>query len=335
MAPLEMLTLVVVGRLPPPTGGVATSIANLKSAMEERANEKVAIWPWSSLWKLPLVRPNVVHFHFSNPFKRLFGSIIGKLSGAKVVHTLHSNQFNFDDVCNKITCRFSDGFVLLNSDIYAEFSRRTQLRLLLATPIFSVRESLSELKSTADFGDELNVYLNSVREQGRSVALVYAYRRDYRNGLETYGFTFIGCLLPELEKLNISVIFLDPKGEYAEAEINPKLSGNFIHVTRTLDFRALVKEVDVYLRPTATDGNSVAVLETLGVGTPIVASNVVPRPPGVVLYRFNEADSFLSAVRKGLAGEGASSQPVALSPIEDYVAFIRSLDCVRNSKGMN
>lgn len=47
---------------------------------------------------------------------------------------------------------------------------------------------------------------------------------------------------------------------------------------------ALIKMSDVLLRPTITDGDSVSVREALDLGVPVVASNCIDRPKGVSVY---------------------------------------------------
>ena len=49
---------------------------------------------------------------------------------------------------------------------------------------------------------------------------------------------------------------------------------------------------DVYVRPTSTDGDSVAVREILDMGARVVASDVCPRPQGVCVYRFGNDEDF-------------------------------------------
>ena len=66
---------------------------------------------------------------------------------------------------------------------------------------------------------------------------------------------------------------------------------------------------DVYIRPTSTDGDSVAVREVLDHGTQVVASDVCPRPKGVICYRFSDEDELLNKVINALkAGKKAPSE---------------------------
>lgn len=74
------------------------------------------------------------------------------------------------------------------------------------------------------------------------------------------------------------------------------LNGNF-------EIWPLFKRVDVFLRTTATDGESVSILEALHFSCPTVASNVVPRPYGVSTYQFGEMGDLVDVVTKVLLKE--------------------------------
>jgi len=58
----------------------------------------------------------------------------------------------------------------------------------------------------------------------------------------------------------------------------------------------LWKASDIYLRPTSTDGDAVAIREALSLGTPVVASDIVSRPQGVNLYHHREQSGFFETV---------------------------------------
>ena len=54
---------------------------------------------------------------------------------------------------------------------------------------------------------------------------------------------------------------------------------------------AVIREADVFVRPTSSDGDSVSVREALTLGVPCVATDVAVRPPGTMLMRPNDSPS--------------------------------------------
>jgi hypothetical protein len=311
------LRVITIGRLPPPVGGVNSSIQSLLRASAERSDVSVELLDWTQMWKLPFYRPDFLHLHFSKPGKRALGSFIGVLSNAKVVHTIHSNNFNFRRVGNRLATGISSGFILLNEDILDRFRAKNLNNSSLMTPIISnsgIRES-SRLKP--DLEDWL-------QNQKGSVAIVYCYDRSKYNGSEVYGFSFVAKLLPRLNEMNWSVLFLDPNGHYSSEELFPEMTPNaFLHSSH-VEFVPILQHATAYLRPTATDGNSVAVLEALAAGVPVIASDVVPRPRGVKLYKFGDEEKFLQVLRRTDELIDSSDAP-RLTSFDEYLAFLGSL----------
>lgn len=320
-------SIVLVGSLPGSAGGaggVAASVQSLLRTLRTVEGVHVEHLNWYDTWRLPLIRPDVVHFNFSAPAKRLLGTFLARIVGARVVHTIHSGQFDFFDYANKLALQLSHGFILLNPSLFKEFSERaTKPTTALLTPIFEIQP----LPKLVELDPDVEQALALVSD--RRIAAVYAYSREVLDGVETYGMQFVGGLLPELAALGYAVLFLDVKGQYTLEDLDPHCTGAAIHVKRPVNFRILCRRLDVYLRPTATDGNSVAVLEALHEGVTVVASNAVPRPEATVLYEFGDPASFLNAIR-ALTDKCETDQPrsarINLSTGADYLRFLASLD---------
>jgi len=82
----------------------------------------------------------------------------------------------------------------------------------------------------------------------------------------------------------------------------------------------VISRSDLFLRPTTTDGDAVSVREALELGVPVVASDAVPRPDAVVLYRAGDLADFVAKVREALErgrdGAVAVPQESAVDAIE-------------------
>jgi glycogen(starch) synthase len=63
---------------------------------------------------------------------------------------------------------------------------------------------------------------------------------------------------------------------------------------------AVIRAADVFLRPTATDGDALTVREALALGVRCVASDAVPRPAGVVTYASGHAEECARALELAL-----------------------------------
>ena len=62
----------------------------------------------------------------------------------------------------------------------------------------------------------------------------------------------------------------------------------------------LFKRIDLFVRPTLSDGHSISIEEALYYKIPVVTSNVVTRPEGVITFDISENESYVEQVDKTL-----------------------------------
>jgi len=79
---------------------------------------------------------------------------------------------------------------------------------------------------------------------------------------------------------------------------------------------------DIYLRPTSTDGDAVAVRESLSLGTPVVASDIVSRPAGVNLFHHRDQSAFFETVSAVLQNRDEIQNALTQLPSVDRFADI-------------
>lgn len=87
---------------------------------------------------------------------------------------------------------------------------------------------------------------------------------------------------------------------------------------------ALWGHTDVYVRPTSTDGDSIAIREVLEAGRMVVASDVCDRPPGVINYRFGEEEDLIAKVKDALATP-RKKKVLNWQPYEEVRGIIESM----------
>lgn len=323
----RVLRIFAVGPLPPPPGGVASSMQSLLDATRNLDNVELRVIPWHQMWRLPLQRPDVLHLNFSKPAKRALGTIFGRLCGSSIVHTIHGNTFDFGNLGNLVACRLSQGFILLNAHIMERFRARGIFNTIQMTPILETCRSDAKIPLSFEINDIISKKDNS------KIALVYSNSRREIDGLDIYGFGFIASALPALREMGWNVIFLDPNGNFEPGELFDTDVTNALLHRAPVDFRHLLKSVDVYLRPTSTDGNSVAVLEALALGTPVLASNAVPRPNGVMTYTFDDKDDFLAQIRT-VCDSSPKNTASSLTRPDKYVAYMKMIRNMRHTKNI-
>jgi hypothetical protein len=70
-------------------------------------------------------------------------------------------------------------------------------------------------------------------------------------------------------------------------------------------FLAMLRQIHVFVRPTATDGDSLALKEAAWFGRKLIATDVVPRPKGTLLFRYGDAEGLARQIRTALVEPSA------------------------------
>ena len=254
---------------------------------------------------------DVVHYHGLENLKFLW--FLYRYCSKKVVITVHSamieNFYRQTDRINKHYMR-----QLAGADIQwiavSQQAKDCMLRLpfsfkneILVVPAYVPIET-----PDTPLPDDMLSYINSHKKNiafyGRSFML--------NNGLDVYGFEptlrmyadvikanrddigLVFCLSEDKEKDKIAKLHQLAKS----LKIDDKV---YWQIGAINNINCLWKSIDVYVRPTSTDGDSVAVREVLDQGVQVVASDVCWRPDNVISYHFGDQQDFVKKVLLALS----------------------------------
>jgi glycosyltransferase involved in cell wall biosynthesis len=99
--------------------------------------------------------------------------------------------------------------------------------------------------------------------------------------------------IPEINDLRY---FTKMKEMIQQKNIKP----NIMFWTKPTQFYPIIIKSDIFVRPTNNDGDAVSIREALFFKTPTVASDVVSRPEGVILFKNRDIDDFIFKVKECL-----------------------------------
>ncbi|MGH8526318.1 MAG: glycosyltransferase, partial [Gammaproteobacteria bacterium] len=148
-----------------------------------------------------------------------------------------------------------------------------------------------------------------VEEEG-SILVLTAFRIiPWRKGGDVYGIALALEALAELRarehaKVRLLVYVAEPPKTRGQRELYEGIQGQVrrLRLEGHVMFRfreSALPILDfpvVLVRPTRTDGDAVSIREALSVGVPVVASDVVHRPPGCTVFSDGEAPSLAEAI---------------------------------------
>lgn len=295
--------IIIFGRVPPPYGGVTVSVKNFIASMETKGISTF-LFSFSTLFG----RYDVAHVNYSRIWKIAAAVIIGKIIAKKSVFVIHGNDFDVNCKLNLLILRAFNGVIALNQGVYRSLATN-DINCVLLSPIF--KEGLQE-----DSKEDLIIK----KREGKKYILVYI--NDYMvvGGKEVYGAFFFSEAISQFSE-NVVPVVLDIKNKFSHLFSEKQHGREIIYIAHPVNFQSLLRQVDLYVRPTSNDGSSVAILEALMLNKCVLASDAVDRPDGVNVYKYGNMDDFIDSVSKLLVSESSSSD-CDLSSVVDFLEFV-------------
>ncbi len=300
---LKISKILLYGKTPPPYGGVTTCVQN----------QLIALSKFDLLVELISVRSmvkryDVAHIHYSKSWKRLLAILLSKLNCKRCIFTVHGANY-YNSLFNKLSLILCDGFIVINMSLFDEMMtlNRYKNKMKFMSNIFAEGVQLCISKH----------YPLKIRNNCFN-ALVYASGRRYIAGEEVYGIDFCVRMISKLPN-DVVLHVVDPSGEYSYLnDINDRI----MYYGHQVCFDCALEQCDVLIRPTSTDGNSVAIQEALQRDVIVLASDCVPRVGAVVVYKYGDENDFLSKMK---IVRNVESQEYTMSSVVELINYYEEL----------
>ena len=295
--------LLIIGTLPETSGigGVTIHVQRLLKCLMKEDIPGVKLCDYKKVNILTQVREiisaGVVHIHVSNPYLKLFYVIIGKLFNTRTIITVHGRYGIYGNIRNyvhKLSLKYCDVPVLINKESYDAVKVINPKSVLMSAFIRPFEED-------ENLPIEIVEIIGRLKETGKPIFLTNASNRGFlQDGREIYGFDFLVSYFSKHK--DYILIVLDPSKQYRDCYTN-LIPDNIVVYSATVSFSALLQLADVVVRNTATDGDSFSVKEALYYHSPVLASDVVSRPDGVFLFKYNDEISFDQTIKTLMSSE--------------------------------
>ena len=243
----------------------------------------------------------IIHLHVSHPVLRFLYALIAKLTGKKLVFTIHGNlgRFNWTgNLLDKLNVKLSDVPIAINRQSYEKalkWNKQAQLISAFIPPLTDGKVPEWAVEK-----------IENLRKQGHRVFSTNASVCSFTpTGEEIYGIEFLIEFFRQRDEV---LVISDPSGQYAEKH---KGEDVFI-ITGPHSTYAIYKHVDGTIRNTATDGDSLSVRESLYLGLQTLATDRVDRPEGCLLFHYNDTESLGKALNdKRISTKVRMDDPIA------------------------
>ena len=344
--PRPLPTLLLIGPLPEPKGGVSIHIQRLGRILEKDfkvhyIDESRVIKP--GLYNirsrkispyLQLIRSaDIVHIQSSLTILRCFHLLIAKILFRKrVLATIHSiwGKSESEILLIRLTLKLADRVIAVNSNI-----------LEILKPANSIVQPAfipPDLDMEPGLPDQVSSWLEKQRKQSRKIIAGNAFRIELYEGQDLYGIDLCLDMMQRLvhgEGLPISLIFmvssLDRAGKILEEYLMQikelGLEDHILLACINLSFVRLLTHTDIVIRPTCTDGDALTIREALYLGKPVIASDVIERPTNTIIFRNRDATDFSEKVLSVISGRHpTTANDETLESYRDfYLALYRQI----------
>lgn len=331
----ETLRIMFAGPIPTPIGGISIHISRLSSWLSAKAikvdhvdearHKKKGVYNIRSLRVLSylrhLARCNLAHIHSDVHLFRILHILACRLFGLRVIVTIHAWQAgNLVTLINRIFLVLAHQVILVNEEINDSLKLRDYQVLPAFLPPTTCRNDLPE---------EITTFIRKARARGCSLLCANAYQiREYK-GQDLYGLDLCVELMDQLacrsdvKSALVFVVCCDARSNqlYANAQERIKergLESNFCLYNKSVDFITLMDQCDIVLRPTNTDGDALTIREALYFGLPVIASDVVQRPPGTILFRNRDTKELIRRTVDVLKGGACRTCPPTENDYNSY-----------------
>lgn len=318
------LKVALVGPYPPPYGGVSVHVQRLHGQLiagniissvfdNTRHVKKVrGVLNLSLFWNWPRVlfsRQDIIHVHTTSTHWIIpaFFLFLAKIKGTKFVLSYHSLRYGAGDfgLIGRRMIR-----VILSSAAHCIVTNDEIKERLISLGAGPERISVIPAFLPPPPGDaddaEIPRQVRDFIDTHTPVISASAFRIVIFEGVDRYGIDVCIELCAGLKSVypEIGFIFYLPEignhdyfNELKGRIVERGIEDNFLFQTTPCQFYPVLKKIDLFVRPTNTDGDAISLREALYLKTPSIASDAIPRPAGTVLFKNRDVEDFISRVK--------------------------------------
>lgn len=322
--------VLIIGPFPPPYGGVSVHILRFYNLLKEefafdfideskiKKNEFFNIRSFKiSIYFKKINNSDILYIHSGINLIRILHLLIGRIFSKKIILVLHgftSKPPKFIFHINGLIYRLASTIIVVNEDI----------RKLLYLP---EKKCITKEAFIPPFlMDELELPKNILKlickskKDGKIILCSNAFRLKKYKNQDLYGLDMCIEVAKRLVKKEISFIFIfvvssvvEKNETYLKMETLIKeldLGNHFFLINENLSFVKLMQQSDIVIRPTNTDGDSLTIREGLFLNKKVLASDVVERPEGVILFENRNLNDLEKKLEELIVGKHKENENI-------------------------
>lgn len=344
----KKLKILITGPVAPPAGGISIHIQRLVHLLhhefevdliDESEVRKNGIYNLRSLniflYFRKVLKADILFIHSGNKLFKKIHIITGRLFAKKIIITLHGygpkRKQPFRSI-DSFVFGLANKIIIVNAGIADRVSLPSNKYIVKHAFLPPVMEDEPSLPT------DVSTWLNNANDNDQTIICANASRLDIHNNQDLYGLDMsIEVAKRLVEKgLTVSFIYTVSSLENCAAIFNRnlqlisdlKLQDRFLLINERLSFVKLIERSDIVIRPSNADGDALTVREALYLGKMVLASDVVERPPGTVIFKTRDTSDLEvkleMLVQKSRAIKKDNLKPLSMHD-EDFNFFYLNL----------
>jgi glycosyltransferase involved in cell wall biosynthesis len=315
--------ILLIGPMPPPSGGVSQHICRLSKIIEKEFDldfldeSRLIKKEFFNIRSFNLVKyfekikkSDLLFVHSGSNILRIFHLITGSVCSRKIILTMHSYPYTkkfFLKYIDELFFKLADTIIIVNSEFLGRISlphEKCVVKPAFLPPVMETEPCLSEYISS---------WISKRKNSGKYIICANAWQLKIFNNQDLYGLDMCIDVAGKLIENGIPVSFVFNVSSLAIGEnlyikyqsmINKlNLVENFLLLSENLSFVRLIEQADIVLRPTNTDGDALTIREALYLGKTIIASDVVNRPSGTILFKSRDTNDLKTKIVESINKE--------------------------------
>ncbi|MBU3948467.1 MAG: hypothetical protein KJ882_08910 [Proteobacteria bacterium] len=352
----KLADVAVWGRIPPPIGGMAVHLRRLRPYLTEAGItiqmysigrvssahpevKQVSNHRFAWFFSLLLGRCEPIHYVFSdNILARFAASLLAVLRGTKVVLRIGSESVSHAAVSKRFLERFMIRFAIRHVTVVVGVSEEicSLATLMGAKRVIHVPGFIPETCDEKLLPDEVRAFL----EAGNNPVMLASGEVHDPDDDDLYGAYALLDLLERDSTLRLIfyaykiTLGAGPQERLAKEILKRGIQGRYFLFRSETDLLPAMLNCALMIRPTSTDGDSNSIREALHADLPVIASDCVKRPEGVITFPAGNLNAMHETVLMVLNDLEQFRQKVRSLPKPNHAKpivnlFIEFIGCVQ------
>ncbi len=275
-----------------------------------------------------IVKAEFIHIHSGPWWLRVLHLFTTAFFNKKSIVTFHAlrNPTRFQMLAQRVCCKKAENIIVVSKEIYIALGiKKALIRPAFIPPI---------IENESVLPNEIQTVLEKAK--GKKIIIGNAFKLVLLNNQDLYGLDLLIDVAIKIKQDNLAykIIFVianvdkndDLYQNYLKIISKENLEKTITIIPYSVSFIRFIKESDLVVRPTSSDGDALTIREALFLKKPVIASNVVQRPEGTILFENRNSDDLYEKIKETLGIQNVLGKDKNLDVnLEDIKSFYKKI----------